>query len=339
MGASFCLVVHFDIKYMRIVVLGGAGFIGKKLIAKLLTQGSISLNGHPISVIEQIVVFDKAKAEGLPADHRLEILEGDICDNKTISKLLGERTDVIFHLAAVVSGEAEKNFDLGMQVNLHASIHLLEHCRKMKNAPVLVFASSCAAYSRELSEVIRDETAPSPQSSYGTQKVMVDLLINDYSRRGFIDGRALRLPTIAVRPGKPNAATTSFVSSIIREPLQGQRTNCPVAPEIKLWIHSPDKVTDNFIHAAHVPAQAFKNNRVVNLPGITVTVKEMVDALGVVAGKEAVELIDWEPDSFIQSIVLTIPRTFVTDKALALGFHGDNSLEDIINSFIREELS
>ena len=323
---------------MRIVVLGGAGFIGKKLVLKLLNRGQISLNGRPVEAFDRLVVFDKVKAAGLPDDHRLEIVEGDISDLATIRELLENKTDLIFHLAAVVSGEAEKNFDLGMLVNLQASMQILEHCRSMKRAPVLVFASSCAAYGIAQSEVIRDNTAPSPQSSYGTQKVMVDLLVNDYSRRGFVDGRALRLPTIAVRPGKPNAATTSFVSSIIREPLQGKRANCPVPPEIKLWIHSPEKVTDNFIHAAHVPAQAFKNNRVVNLPGLTVSVKDMVDALESVAGKVATDLIDWEPDAFIQSIVLTIPREFETPRALALGFHGDRSLTDIIESFIRDEL-
>ena len=324
---------------MRIVVLGGAGFIGKKLILKLLDRGKISLNGRPIQSVNKVVVFDKVLAEGLPDDQRLEIVEGDFTDQQLISNLIGSHTDLIFHLAAIVSGEAEKNFDLGMKVNLEASMHLLEHCRHMKNAPVLVFASSCAAYGRELTEVIRDDTTPAPQSSYGTQKVIVDLLINDYSRRGFIDGRSLRLPTIAIRPGKPNAATTSFVSSIIREPLQGQRANCPVSPDIKLWIHSPEKVTDNFIHAAQIPAQAFKSTRVVNLPGITVTVKDMVDALGAVAGKEATGRIDWKPDEFLQSIVLTFPREFVTDKALALGFHRDTSLEEIINSFVENELS
>ncbi len=324
---------------MRIVVLGGAGFIGKKLVNKLLKRGQISLNGRPVMPIDQLVVFDKEQAIGLPEDSRLEIVEGDICNRDTIAELLGKHTDVIFHLAAVVSGEAEKNFELGMQVNLQANLQLLEICRAMYHAPVLVFASSVAVYGGELTEIISDDTAPLPQSSYGTQKAMMDLLINDYSRRGFIDGRALRLPTIAIRPGKPNAATSSFVSSIIREPLQGQRANCPVSPEIKVWILSPEKVTDNFIHAAHIPAQAFKNNRVVNLPGLTVTVKEMVNTLESVAGTETTKLIDWEPDAFIQSIVLTWPPQFVTKRALTLGFQRDASVEDIIRSFIREELT
>ncbi|TDI70539.1 MAG: SDR family oxidoreductase [Bacteroidetes bacterium] len=324
---------------MRIVVLGGAGFIGKKLVSKLLKRGQISLNGRPVMPINQLVVFDKEKAIGLPEDSRLEIVEGDICNRGTIAELLGKHTDVIFHLAAVVSGEAEKNFELGMQVNLQANLQLLEICRAMYHAPVLVFASSVAVYGGELTEIISDDTAPIPQSSYGTQKAMMDLLINDYSRRGFIDGRALRLPTIAIRSGKPNAATSSFVSSIIREPLQGQRANCPVTPDIKVWILSPEKVTDNFIHAAHIPAQALKNNRVVNLPGLTVTVREMVSTLETVAGSETTKLIDWEPDAFIQSIVLTWPPQFVTERALTLGFQRDASVEGIIKSFIKEELT
>ena len=324
---------------MRIVVLGGAGFIGKKLVLKLLNREKVSLNGRPASPFEKIVVFDKELATGLPTDSRVEIIKGNMADHDAISDLIGESTDVIFHLAAVVSGEAEKDFELGMQVNLWAGLHLLEHCRHMKRAPMVVFASSCAAYGGEMAEVIQDHTTPCPQSSYGTQKVILDFLINDYSRRGFIDGRALRLPTIAVRPGTPNAATTSFVSSIIREPLQGKRASCPVDPEVKLWIHSPEKVTDNFIHAAHIPAQAFRSSRVVNLPGITVTVAEMVAALAVVGGKEATELIDWEPDAFLQSIVLTFPTTFETKKAMALGFQRDSSLEEIINSFVNNDLT
>jgi nucleoside-diphosphate-sugar epimerase len=209
----------------------------------------------------------------------------------------------------------------------------------MKRAPLLVFASSCAVFGGALSAAVQDHTAPFPQSSYGTQKAIVDLLINDYSRRGFIDGRALRLPTIAIRPGKPNAATSSFVSSIIREPLQGKRANCPVSPEIKVWILSPDKVTDNFIYAAHIPAQAFKGNRVVNLPGLTVSVKQMVDTLESIKGKEATALIDWEPDAFLQSIVLTWPPNFETTRAMALGFQRDQSLTDIVESYIEEELT
>lgn len=324
---------------MRIIIFGGAGFLGKKLALRLLKVGTLTIKGHPPQPISQLILFDRQLATGLPDDPRLEILAGDITDTAALESVLAEPPDVIFHLAAIVSGEAEKNFDLGMDVNLQASLDLLEICRKMGTAPVFVFASSCAIFGGELTETIRDDTAPTPQSSYGTQKAVIDLLVNDYSRRGFIDGRALRLPTIVVRPGKPNAATSSFASSIIREPLQGERASCPVDPDTKVWLLSPKKVAEHFMYAAEIPAEQLGRNRSINLPGITVTVEEMVNDLKTVAGPEKAELIDWEPDAFIQSIVLTWPPQFVTDRALALGFEPDQSFRQVIEAFMEEELS
>ncbi|PHN04982.1 D-erythronate dehydrogenase [Flavilitoribacter nigricans] len=324
---------------MRIIIFGGAGFLGKKLALRLLKVGALAIKGNTPQPISQIILFDRELANGLPDDPRLKILAGDITDTQAIEALLAEPPDVIFHLAAIVSGEAEKNFELGMDVNLHASLHMLELCRKMEGTPVFVFASSCAIFGGELTETIRDDTAPTPQSSYGTQKAIVDLLVNDYSRRGFIDGRALRLPTIVVRPGKPNAATSSFASSIIREPLQGERASCPVGPDTKVWLLSPKRVAENFVHAAEIPAAELGRNRSVNLPGITVTVDEMVSDLQSVAGAEKAELIDWEPDAFIQSIVLTWPPQFVTERALQLGFQRDASFREVIEAFIEDELS
>jgi len=324
---------------MRIIIFGGAGFLGKKLAGRLLELGSIAPNGKPARQISQIVVFDRTLATGLPDDPRLEILAGDISDEKAIRSLLSSPTDVIFHLAAIVSGEAEKNFDLGMQVNLHASLQMLELCRELSISPIFVFASSCAIFGGELSDTIYDHTAATPQSSYGTQKAIVDLLLNDYSRRGWVDGRALRLPTIIVRPGKPNAATSSFASSIIREPLHGQRATCPVSADTKVWLLSPKRVVDNFIHAAELPASKWGRNRSLNLPGITTTVKEMIDQLKEVAGPEKADLINWEPDAFIQSIVLTWPPQFKTKRALELGFQRDQSFREVIKAFIEDELS
>jgi len=324
---------------MRIIIFGGAGFLGKKLALELLRREKISLGGKPAKPITKLLLFDKTKAYGLPPDPRLEILEGDICDPSALQAVLEKPTDAVFHLAAIVSGEAEKDFELGMRVNLHATLNLLELCRTLQQNPVLVFASSCAVFGGELSETIYDSTRPTPQSSYGTQKAMTDLLINDYSRRGFIDGRALRLPTIAIRPGKPNAATSSFVSSIIREPLAGKSANCPVAPETNVWILSPNKVTENFVHALELSSGDLGTNRVINLPGITTSVAEMVHQLGEIAGEEATKLVDWQPDAFIQSIVLTWPPHFVTQRAMDLGFKKDASVAEIIQSHIQEELT
>ena len=324
---------------MRIIIFGGAGFIGKKLALELLHRGKIAIDGSEPKSITELVLFDKFKAEGLPEDHRLVIEDGDICDSSIIEKLLAKHVDVIFHLAAVVSGEAEKNFDLGMQVNLHATMKLLEFIRELDYTPVLVFASSCGVFGGELTDTIEDRTAPTPKSSYGTQKAMVDLLINDYSRRGFVKGRAIRLPTIAIRPGKPNAATSSFMSSIIREPLQGKSTNCPVSPETKVWILSPRKVVENFILACELPNDAWKGNWVVNLPGLTTTIEEMVSQLEVVGGKKASEFITWEPDEFLQSIVLTWPPEFVASRGKELGFKNDQNVKEIIQAFVEEELT
>ena len=323
---------------MRILIFGGGGFLGKRLALELLKRESLSRAGEAAQDIRNVTVFDKILPSDFSGDHRLVRFEGDICDKSLIRSLLSEPVDIIFHLAAIVSGEAEKNFDLGMRVNLHASLQMLELCRELKVNPIFVFASSCAVFGGDVSTTIYDNTAAVPQSSYGSQKAIVELLINDYSRRGFIDGRVLRLPTIAIRPGKPNAATSSFVSSIIREPLQGKRANCPVSPDTKIWILSPSKVIEDFIFAASLSAETLGGNRIINLPGITTTVAEMVRSLEQVAGKKAVELIDWQPDAFIQSIVLTWPPTFAPERGEALGFKKDASVRHIIDSFIEEEL-
>ncbi|HMQ91370.1 MAG TPA: SDR family oxidoreductase [Flavilitoribacter sp.] len=323
---------------MRIIIFGGAGFLGKKLARELLKRGELSVDGQAPRKIRRLALFDNVEAVGLPADPRLEVVVGDIRDQTRVRSVLEDPVDVIFHLAAVVSGEAEKNFDLGMAVNLHATLQLLELCRNLPTRPVLVFASSCAVFGGELSETISDYTAPMPRSSYGTQKAVADLLISDFSRRGFVDGRCLRLPTIVVRPGKPNAATSSFASSIIREPLQKQRAVCPVAPDTKVWILSPKQVIENFIHAAQLPAAALGANRIINLPGITLSVAEMVSALEAVAGPETRALIDWVPDPFIQSIVMTWPPYFNPTRALELGFLRDESMREIIEAFMEEEL-
>lgn len=324
---------------MRIIILGAAGFLGKKLATTLLDRGKISLNGKPHQKIKEMVLFDKIMPTGLPEDKRLSLVAGDIRSEAKMRTLLGSPVDVIFHLAAIVSGEAEKNFDLGMQVNLHATLQILELCRELKQCPVFVFSSSCAAFGGELSKgVIADATAATPMSSYGMQKVVGELVVSDFSRRGFVDGRILRLPSIVVRPGKPNAATTSFVSGIIREPLQGNRSSCPVSRDTKVWLLSPRRVTENFIHAAYLSAASLGDNRVINLPGLTTSVDEMVSTLEEIAGKDVTDRIDWEPDEFIQSIVLTFPTDFETTRADHLGFKKDESIREVIETFMGEDM-
>ncbi len=325
---------------MRVVILGGAGFLGKKLAAALLAKGYLKGSDGLQQSISKLMLFDKvAPSLLLPEDSRLETLTGEITNVSDVERLLSQKPDVIFHLAAVVSGEAEENFELGMKVNLQATQTILEVCRALKYSPKFLFSSSVAVFGGDMPVVIQDDSAPFPQSSYGTQKAICELLINDYSRRGFIDGRVLRLPTIVVRPGKPNRATSSFASSIIREPLQGKETICPVSKDTKLWIMSPRKAIENFIHAAELPASSFGKYRTVSLPGLTVSVQEMVESLETTAGQEVVKLISWQPDAFIQRIVGSWPSSFLPKRALALGFKADDSMTQIIRAFLEDDIS
>ena len=323
---------------MRIVLLGGAGFLGCKLAKSLLEKGYINDSSGINQKFEKLVVFDKLQAN-LGVDERLEVITGNIADSATLEKLILPRTDIIIHLAAIVSGEAEKNFELGMQVNLLATQNLLEICRSLSKPPRFLFSSSVGVFGGDMPEVIEDDTAPVPQSSYGTQKAIVELLVNDYSRRGFINGLSLRLPTIVVRPGKPNAATTTFASSIIREPLQGERVVCPVTPDTQLWILSPRQVIRSVIKALDMDSSSLGKNRILSLPGITVSVQDMVKALEAVAGKEAIQRIDWQPDLFIQKIVGSFPSYFRPTRALELGFKSDKSMTEIIQNFIDDDMA
>lgn len=317
---------------MRVLILGGGGFIGYRLAQELIQNGGLA-QGE----LTHLTVVDIAFPENALQDARLEYLKADFSDETIISDMLQQQPEVIFHLAAIVSGEAEKNFELGMNINFHASLHLLEQCRKQSIRPRIVFASSCGVFGGDVTKVIQDETAPKPRSSYGTQKAMVELLLNDYSRRGFVDARSLRLPTIAVRPGKPNAATSSFISGIIREPLNGKKASYPVPPETAFWILSPKRVIQNFIHAANIEENVLGDDRIINLPGLTVSVQEMIDSLAHITNSEVTSLISYEPDAFLQSIVLTWPPHFNTLRADQLGFVSDTSVEEIIRSYIEEE--
>ena len=325
---------------MRILITGGAGMIGKKLAQALLERGYLTGADGSKNEIDKVVVFDMMAPEpSLPDDSRLEIVTENITEAGLIRSLVTEDTDTVFHLAAVVSAGAERDFDLGMNVNLFATHELLESCRHLETTPRLVFASSVAVFGGDMPPVIEDGTTLTPQTSYGTQKAIGELLINDYSRKGFIDGRSLRLPTIVVRPGKPNLAGSTFASSIIRDPLQGQSAVCPVAPESKMWILSPRQAVHSFIHAAEIPAAKWGSSRAVALPGLTVSIQEMVDNLADIAGPAVAERISWEPDDFIQQLVDGWPYRLAPKRAEALGFEADESVRDIIQAFIEDDLA
>ncbi|MGL5003178.1 MAG: D-erythronate dehydrogenase, partial [Casimicrobium sp.] len=232
---------------MRVVITGGAGFLGKLLAQKILAKGSLTNSSGQSRAISEVVLVDLAPASGEAwlNDPRVKQFDGDINDAKLLAEALTPNTGSVFHLAAVVSGQAEADFDIGMKVNVDATRTLLELCRKLPAPPKFLFTSSCAVFGGDLPDVLPDDHLPKPQGSYGIQKFIGEQLVSDMSRRGMIDGRSVRLPTITVRPGKPNKAASSFASGIIREPLAGVSAVCPTSPETKVWLMSPDRVIDN----------------------------------------------------------------------------------------------
>lgn len=318
---------------MHVLITGAAGFLGQRLTDALIARGE--LNGQPLT---RLTLIDQVEAEA-PAAATLESVSRaiDIAIPGALDASLDERPDVIFHLAAVVSSAAEADLELGMTVNFEATRALLEGCRaRALSTTRLVMASSVAVYGGELPETLDDLTALTPQSSYGTQKAMSELLINDYSRRGLVDGRVLRLPTIVVRPGRPNAAASSFASSILREPLNGEDAVCPVPTDLELFVMSPGRVIEALLHGAEVPGEAFGASRSLMLPGITVSVAEMLEILRETGGDDALARVRHEPDPRIEAIVASWPARFVNLRAERLGFQGDRNLREIVESFLDE---
>src|SRR3990172_1628763 len=304
---------------MKILITGGGGFLGFRLARTLLARGQ--LGGKAIT---GITLLDGAFPSGIEDldKKKVKAVTGDVSNAGTITSVCTPDTDAVFHLAAVVRGAAEADFDLGMRVNLKGMELLLEQMRRVGTSgnqpPRLVYTSSVAAFGGDLPEVLDDSTIANPQTSYGTQKVIGEYLISDYSRKGFIDGRSLRLPTIVVRPGKPNAAASSFASGIIREPLNGVVCNCPVAPETGVFLLSPKRVIEAFIHAHDLPATVWGARRVVNLPGITVSVAEMIGGRGRVARERVPQGVKGTPDERTRAIVPPWPARFETPRALKL---------------------
>ena len=315
---------------MKILITGGGGFLGSRLARTLRARGE--LGGKAIA---GITLLDGAFP---PDTSGFNAVKGDVADSATLQKVVEPETAAVFHLAAVVSGAAEADFGLGMRVNLEGTRLLLETLRRQcARPPRVVFTSSVAAFGGELPDVLDDATTPRPQTSYGAQKVIGEYLLADFSRKGFMDGRALRLPTIVVRAGRPNAAASSFASGIIREPLNGELCECAVSADTGVWLLSPRRVVEAFVHAHELPAGAWGTNRVVNLPGITATVAEMLAALKRVAGAKVVGHVVWKPDERIQAIVRTWPVRFRTPRALQMGFKPDPDVESVIRDYIADE--
>ena len=322
---------------MKIVVTGGAGFLGQRLARRLLQLGQIA-GADGRRRIEQIVLIDQAPGPDM-GDGRVRWVVADVADPAAMGALIGPDVDLVFHLAAVVSGAAEADFDLGMRINLDASRLLLELCRAAGRKPRVVFTSSVAVYGGGLPPVVVDDTPLNPRSSYGAQKAIGELLLIDYTRKGFVDGRILRLPTISVRPGAPNKAASSFASGLIREPLNGLPTVCPVPRDLKLWLLSPRRAIDSLIAGAQLPAEALGARPVLNLPGLSVSVGEMIAALERVGGRAAVDLIRHERDPAVEAIVGGWPAAWDNGRALALGLEPDPDFDAIVRAYVEDDLA
>jgi D-erythronate 2-dehydrogenase len=322
---------------MQVLITGGAGLLGARLAKQLLARGTLADAEGKQAAISRITLLDVVPAQGFD-DSRIKVVTGDIADEKTIASVLTPETQSIFHLAAIVSGQAEADFDLGMRINFDATRLILEQARRNGNRPRVVFTSSVATFGGDLPVEVPDTQALTPQSSYGAQKVMGELLVNDYSRKGFIDGRALRMPTVCVRPGAPNKAASSFASGIIREPLNGVEAVCPVAPETRMWLISPRHAIDNLIHGHDIDGSGFGSSRALSLPGLATTVKDMVAALERVAGSEVVGRIRWERDDAVIRIVNSWPGSFAARRGEAMGFTADTDFDGIVRAYIADEL-
>lgn len=323
---------------MNVLITGGAGFLGTKLCAALLKRGALTDAQGREREIRRIRLFDMIESQRI-VDPKVQTLAGDITHPADVQRALSDDTDSVFHLAAVVSGEAEQNFDIGMRVNVDGTRALFEAIRRLPAPPKVVFTSSLAVFGGPLPEPVPDDQALTPQNSYGAQKAIGEFLLNDMTRKGFMDGRALRLPTISVRPGKPNRAASGFLSGIIREPLAGVDATCPVQPDLRAWLLSPRRAIENLIIGHETPAPHFQHTRSVSVPGMTVSVGEMVHALRAVAGDAVAARVKFERDPFIEKLMLGWPPAFSADFGKSLGMRADTDYANVIRAYIEDELT
>ncbi len=323
---------------MHVMIIGAAGMVGRKLTERLAADGR--LGGRDIGRLTLVDVVAPAAPRAFGG--AVETVTADLSSPGEGEKLAAKRADTVFHLAAIVSGEAEADFDKGYRINLDGTRCLFEAIRqeglRRPYRPRVVFTSSIAVFGAPFPERIGDEFFLTPLTSYGTQKAIGELLLGDYSRRGFFDGIGIRLPTICVRPGKPNLAASGFFSNILREPLAGREAVLPVSADVRHWFASPRAAVGFLLHAATVDLGTLGARRTVSLPGLSATVGEEIEALRRVAGDRAVGLIRHEPDDVIARIVAGWPRDFDASRAEALGFRAESSMDEIVRAHVEDEL-
>jgi nucleoside-diphosphate-sugar epimerase len=323
---------------MKVVITGGAGFLGKKLARRLLQHASlVGADGRPEPVSE-VVLFDVGRASGPGlADQRVKTVAGDIANFATVQSIV-QGASTVFHFAAVVSAGAEADFDLGYRVNLDGTRNVLEACRALGTNPRVVFTSSLAAFGGELPPAVTDDTPLTPQTSYGAQKSIGEFLVRDYTRKGFLRGSSVRLPTICVRTGLPNKAASTWASSMVREPLTGVDVVCPVRPETIMVVLSPRKTVDAFVRLHDLPPDALGPGRTLLLNGINVTARQLEQAMQRHAGNRNVGKVAWQHDPAIQKICDGWPQGIESRRARALGFDTDRDLDEIVRNFIADDL-
>jgi nucleoside-diphosphate-sugar epimerase len=326
----------------RVIVTGGAGFIGTLLARRLLAKPVTIGDARPAPVDELVLVDLAAPPPDVAGDPRVRAVTGDLAE--AVDELTD--ADAIFHLAGVVSGAAEADFDLGMRVNVDGTRAVLERARRQRTPPVLVFSSSLAVFGADPAlpagaagpvGPVGDDSLPRPQSSYGIQKFIGEQLVADYTRKGFVRGRSVRLMTVAVRPGKPNAAASSFMSGIIREPLAGLRATCPVPPGTPVALSSPRRTLQGILRAAAVGDATWGSTTAMNLPALATTPRSMAEAMDRVVGYAASDLIDWTDDPVIGAIVRSWPASVETPRASALSLRPEASFDDIVREYLDDE--
>jgi D-erythronate 2-dehydrogenase len=321
---------------VHILVIGAGGMLGAKLVSRLCATDNLN-----DQIIHRITRYDAVIAPPPPASgFPIDTFVGDLSAAGEAEKLIVSRPDVIFHLAAIVSGEAERDFEKGYRINLDATRILFEVIRGVGGSyrPRVIFTSSIAVFGAPFPDAIDDDFFTTPLTSYGTQKAIAELLLNDYSRRGFLDGIALRMPTVCVRPGKPNMAASGFFSNIIREPLAGNTAVLPVSDTVRHWHASPRMAVGFLVQAAEMDTAELGDRRTLTLPGLSCTVAEQIDALRKVAGNDVVKLIQSEPDETIAKIVSGWPRNFNPQRALKLGFKAESNFEEIIRVHMEDDM-